>query len=83
MKNPPHIKLLLKTIKNLRELLKEEWMRDHISPLTEQLNGRELEDIDKGLKAIQRLKDAVVEKEMKQFKFHPDIEPELLKEENE
>ena len=83
MKNPPHINLLFRTIKNLQEVLREEWRIHLLLNSTEQLNGRELEDIDRGLRAIHRLKDAVVEKEMKQFRLHTEIEPKLLKEENE
>ena len=83
MKNPPHINLLFRTIKNLQEVLKEDWMRSYVLISTEQLNGKELEDIDRGLRAVRRLKDAVVEKEMKQFRLHTEIEPKLLKEENE
>lgn len=83
MKNPPHINLLLRTIKNLQEVLKEDWMMHLLLNSTEQLNGKELEDIDKGLRAVQRLRDAVVEKEMKQLRLHTEIEPKLLKEENE
>ena len=83
MKNPPHINLLFRTIKNLQEVLKEEWMMNYLLISTEQLNGRELEDIDRGLRAVRRLKDAAVEKEMKQFQLHSLIEPKLLKEENE
>lgn len=83
MKNPPHINLLFRTIKNLQEVLREDWMRSYVLILTEQLNGKELEDIDRGLRAVRRLKDAVVEKEMKQFRLHTEIEPKLLKDENE
>lgn len=83
MKNPPHINLLLRTMKNLQEVLREEWRIHLLLNSTEQLNGRELEDIDRGLRAVRRLKDAVVEKEMKQFRLHTEIEPKLLKEENE
>ena len=83
MKNPPHINLLFRTIKNLQEVLREDWMRSYVLISTEQLNGKELEDIDRGLRAVRRLKDAVVEKEMKQFRLHTEIEPKLLKEENE
>ena len=58
-------------------------MMNYLLISTEQLNGRELEDIDRGLRAVRRLKDAVIEKEMKQFRLHAEIEPKLLKDENE
>lgn len=83
MKNPPHINLLLRTIKNLQEVLREDWMMHLLLNSTEQLNGRELEDIDRGLRAIHRLKDAVIENEMRQLQLHSLIEPKLLKDENE
>lgn len=83
MKNPPHINLLLRTIKNLQEVLKEKWQIHLLLTSTGHLNGREFEDIDRGLRAVRRLKDAVIENEIRLVQLYSLTEPKLQKEENE